>query len=110
MTVLHVFKFTLRGDTPQSEADRVCSGFLEMQAKCKKANGRPYILSMKGGRQYPEAGSKTPSLQYVFVCEFQTEQDLSFFMKEDPVHRAYAGLLKPHAVDIQGMDFGVGKF
>ncbi|KAL1742713.1 hypothetical protein HDZ31DRAFT_42672 [Schizophyllum fasciatum] len=107
MPVLHVFKFTLRGDTPQSEADRVCSGFLELQGRCKK-DGKAYIVSMKGGRQITDA--KAPSLQYVFVCEFKSEQDLAYFMRDDPVHRAYASTLKPHAVDIQGMEFGVGKF
>ncbi|KAI4518869.1 hypothetical protein EV122DRAFT_225739 [Schizophyllum commune] len=109
MPVLHVFKFILRGDTPQSEADRVCSGFLELQTRCKKDN-KPYISSMKGGRQISDANSKTPSLQYVFVCEFKSEQDLAYFMKEDPTHRAYASTLKPHAAEIQGMEFGVGKF
>ncbi|KAL1686455.1 hypothetical protein GGG16DRAFT_96869 [Schizophyllum commune] len=109
MPVLHVFKFILRGDTPQSEADRVCSGFLELQTRCKKDN-KPYISSMKGGRQISDANSKTPSLQYVPDPPLPPEYSAHYF--PSPLYRSSfcQSTLKPHAAEIQGMEFGVGKF
>lgn len=76
------FKLARAADLPA-----LTERFLQLEQDCV-LNGRRYIRSVRGGKQTsPE--DHHGGMQVVFVAEFASQQDLEYYVFEDPAHAAF---------------------
>lgn len=71
--------------------------------------GKPYIRSGIGGTDNsPE--QKQAGFTHVFVVEFESEEDRDYYVKEDPVHKAFKAGLEGKIKEALVVDFERGIF
>lgn len=80
------------------EAHKLHDDFVALQQTSLK-NGKPYIVSIRGGRQISIENETTwthvrgvvySANRQAFVVEFASASDRDFYVKECPVHQAFA--------------------
>ncbi|KAF7184595.1 hypothetical protein CNMCM7691_005779 [Aspergillus felis] len=113
-TITHIVLFKYKPSITWSEFERHFEVFLALQHKCVKPDtGRPYMKSMKAGKNRSwENFSK--GMTHGFVLEFENQDDLDYYLMQDPVHLQFSKDAAPMiedsvVVDIKdGVLFGPG--
>lgn len=109
-TITHIVLFKYRPDITWTQFESHFAAFTALKSKCLK-NGRPYMRSLKMGKNRSwEPFSK--GMTHAFVLEFDSQEDLDYYLTEDKVHAEFSRNAKPLiedslVVDIRdGMLFG----
>ncbi|OJJ03948.1 hypothetical protein ASPVEDRAFT_763477 [Aspergillus versicolor CBS 583.65] len=69
-------------------------------------DGEPYVLSVKCGTTRPSPPVRSRGFNLASIIRFRTDDDRSYFVKEDPAHKELVGLVKDKlASDILVLDF-----
>jgi len=83
---------------------------MSLKDRCLKppAVGKPYMISMKAGKNRSwEPFSK--GMTHAFVLEFATQEDLDYYITEDPVHIAFSRVAGPLLEDSLVVDIVDGQ-
>ncbi|KAF4550377.1 Hypothetical protein D9617_17g046450 [Elsinoe fawcettii] len=107
-TVTHIVLFRYRSDLTWSDFERHFEDFKALKDGCKHpTTGRPYILSMKMGRNTSwEPFNK--GMTHGFVLEFASQSDLDYYLLEDPLHLQFSRDAKPFVEDSVVVDIRDG--
>ncbi|GHJ84062.1 hypothetical protein NliqN6_0464 [Naganishia liquefaciens] len=100
--VTHIVSFKFNAKASADDQAGLYRALLNLKDACKK-DGKPYILSAKGGRQI----SKEPfhhDMQIGFILEFASSEDLDYYCDHDEAHQAF---IKEWAVPERGICDGV---
>ncbi|KAF7984451.1 hypothetical protein HWV62_14540 [Athelia sp. TMB] len=84
-TRILAFSYKPEIDEPTKQALR--ESILNLQTKCRR-DGHPYIRDISAGSQKSsEPFSK--GLEYMFIITFNSFEERSYFIREDPEHQAF---------------------
>ncbi|KAL1863662.1 hypothetical protein Plec18170_000500 [Paecilomyces lecythidis] len=88
--ITHIVLFKYKPSITWSEFEAHFDTFLALKHKCVKPDtGRPYMKSMKAGKNRSwEDFSK--GMTHGFVLEFENQDDLDYYLTEDPVHLKFS--------------------
>jgi Stress responsive A/B Barrel Domain len=98
--VVHVLAFRYKPGVTEAQRADFARRILALRTTAKR-NGRPYIVSIRGGRAISHEGFDR-DLEQLFLVEFRTINDRNFFVgppyirNMDPVHRAAADVIEPN--------------
>ncbi|KAK8850610.1 hypothetical protein IAR55_004529 [Kwoniella newhampshirensis] len=109
MAVYHIVAF--KTSSPET-IPQLTEGFLNLPSVClHPSTKKSYIKIAKGGKQVSTEG-KDHGMQVCFIMEFESREDLAYYLDEDPVHEQFkqkAG--KEYGVlDVVAMDFVEGAY
>jgi hypothetical protein len=97
--IQHIVVFRFKADvTAQQKAD-IATRFVGL-ANVTKHNGKPYIVSITGGKAISKEGFDQ-GLEYGFVVTFKNESDRDYFVGKpysdamDPAHKAMVQTVVP---------------
>ncbi|KAF2491456.1 stress responsive A/B barrel domain protein [Lophium mytilinum] len=115
--VIHLMICKFKDETlPASQIDNICQRTLALRTDCiHPSTGQPYIKSIQGGTDQSVQG-QNKEMTHAFIIEFESEEDRTYFLKEDPVHVKHAGEFVPMINSKDGdfvgltLDFVPGKF
>ncbi|KAF7591885.1 hypothetical protein BBP40_000930 [Aspergillus hancockii] len=101
--ITHIVLFRYKPSITWSEFEQHFDVFMALKNKCvKQSTGKPYMLSMKAGKNRSwENFSK--GMTHGFVLEFANQDDLDYYLTEDPVHLEFSRNAAPL---IDGVLFG----
>lgn len=115
-THTHIVLFKYSAEIPWQALQRHFSSFLALRTRCLKppSTGKPYMLSLRAGQNRSwEPFNK--GMTHGFVLEFANQEDLDYYLTEDPVHLAFSrdaqekGLIEDSVVlDIKDGQFLLG--
>ena len=115
-THTHIVLFKYSADISWQTLQSHFSSFLALRTRCLKppSSGKPYMLSLRAGQNRSwEPFNK--GLTHGFVLEFASQEDLDYYLTEDPVHLAFSkdaqekGLIEDSVVlDIKDGQFLLG--
>ena len=91
LTHTHIVLFKYSSSITWQTLQSHFSTFQSLRKRCLKpaATGVPYMLSMRAGQNRSwEPFSK--NLTHGFVLEFRSQEDLDYYLTEDPVHLAFS--------------------
>ncbi|GAB7353702.1 hypothetical protein MBLNU459_g4105t1 [Dothideomycetes sp. NU459] len=85
-TITHIVLFKYRPDITWADFETHFEQFLSLKTKCiNPKTGQPLIKSMKAGKNRSwESFSK--GMTHGFVLEFESQDDLDYYITTDPVH------------------------
>ncbi|WWC72661.1 uncharacterized protein I206_106625 [Kwoniella pini CBS 10737] len=109
MVVYHIVAFKTKS---AAGLEPLRQGFLALPEKClHPKTGKPYIQIARGGKQISSEG-KDRGMQVCFVMEFENEDDLAYYIDEDPVHEDFKKQAGGEwdVLDVVAMDFNQGVF
>ncbi|KAJ9123515.1 hypothetical protein QFC24_003729 [Naganishia onofrii] len=86
--VTHIVAFKFKPKTSAEDKAGLYKAMMRLKDACKKEDGKPYILSVKGGREQSKEKFNR-GLQVVFVAEFASEEDLDYYVSHDKAHHAF---------------------
>ncbi|WVQ95461.1 hypothetical protein IAU59_002558 [Kwoniella sp. CBS 9459] len=104
MVVFHIVAFKTRS---ASGLQTLRENFLALPERCvHPKTGESYIKIARGGRQISTEG-KDRGMQVCFVMEFDNEEDLAYYLDEDPVHEEFKNKAggEWEVLDVVAMDF-----
>ncbi|KAG4413247.1 hypothetical protein IFR04_013598 [Cadophora malorum] len=105
--ITHIVLFKYRSDITWTDLQAHFDVFLQLPKKCLNKDGKPYMVSMKAGKnQSWEPFSK--SLTHGFILEFASQSDLDYYLTRDPVHLAFSAAAKPFIEDSVVIDIHDG--
>ncbi|KAL1736936.1 hypothetical protein EV714DRAFT_279438 [Schizophyllum commune] len=104
MVLQHVLAFNLIPSLSEADVKTVFDGILNLKPTCVKPDGKTYIRSIKGGKQNSKEGADK-GIKWVFIVEFENEEDRDYYVHTDPVHAALAKTLISQVADIAVLDF-----
>ncbi|KAI7333550.1 hypothetical protein KC315_g4169 [Hortaea werneckii] len=89
-TITHIVLFKYRPEITWSDFEAHFETFQSLQTKClHPETGKPYMLSMRMGKNRSwEPFSK--GMTHAFVLEFASQEDLNYYLLQDPVHREFS--------------------
>jgi hypothetical protein len=93
--ITHIVLFKYSPSITWTDLQSHFDSFLALPSKClHPSTGKPYMLSMKAGKNMSwEPFSK--GMTHGFVLEFKNQEDLDYYLTEDPVHLAFSAAAKP---------------
>ncbi|WRT70787.1 uncharacterized protein IL334_007786 [Kwoniella shivajii] len=109
MVVFHIVAFKTHSS---AGLQALREGFLDLPNVClHPKTGQPYIKIARGGKQVSTEG-KDRGMQVCFVMEFETEDDLEYYIDKDPVHMEFKNKAggQWEVLDVVAMDFNEGVF
>ncbi|CAD6586016.1 MAG: hypothetical protein TREMPRED_004315 [Tremellales sp. Tagirdzhanova-0007] len=107
MAIYHIVAFKL---SDPSKLPQLTRDFLTLEKRCARENGKPYIVSVKGGDQI-STESRDHGMQIVFILEFANKEDLAHYVDEDKAHINFKGSLPGLGVEAAVvMDFADGTY
>ncbi|OWZ30159.1 hypothetical protein LQV05_002847 [Cryptococcus neoformans] len=109
MTIIHVVAF--KTATP-STIGPLTTSIKALKDNCiNPRTGKPYILDLRGGKQISTEGLDR-GMKVVFVMEFENDDDLQYYLYEDPAHDQFKKSAKGEweAIDVIALDFSNGEF
>ncbi|TRM56907.1 stress responsive A/B barrel domain-containing protein [Schizophyllum amplum] len=104
MVLQHVLAFSIAPSVAAEEQKAIIDGVLNLKPTCVKPDGKPYIRSIKGGKQNSKEGMDK-GIQWVFLVEFENEEDRDYYVSTDPVHAALGKFLITKVGEISVFDF-----
>ncbi|KAF2154622.1 hypothetical protein K461DRAFT_275751 [Myriangium duriaei CBS 260.36] len=107
-TITHIVLFKYRPDITWHDFEAHFASFTGLQRKClHPRTGKPYMLSMRMGKNRSwEPFSK--GMTHGFVLEFASQDDLDYYLTEDPVHLAFSQAAGPLIEDSLVVDIRDG--
>ncbi|KAI5824537.1 hypothetical protein K523DRAFT_420719 [Schizophyllum commune Tattone D] len=109
MVLQHVLAFNLIPSLSEADSKAVFDGIFNLKPTCVKPDGKTYIRSIKGGKQNSKEGADK-GIKWVFIVEFENEEDRDYYVHTDLVHAALAKTLISQVADIAVLDFTEGVF
>ncbi|OCF45642.1 hypothetical protein I317_00544 [Kwoniella heveanensis CBS 569] len=86
MVVFHIVAFKTRS---ASGLQTLRENFLALPERClHPKTGESYIKIARGGKQISTEG-KDRGMQVCFVMEFDNEEDLAYYLDQDPIHEEF---------------------
>ncbi|KAK4689272.1 hypothetical protein P7C73_g841, partial [Tremellales sp. Uapishka_1] len=88
----------------------ITKAFLDLPKTCLK-DGKPYIKSCKGGKQFSPEGFDH-GMQVVFITEFESVSERDYYLDQDPVHQTFKqdAASKYKATGVVVLDFIDGQY
>ncbi|CAK7227522.1 hypothetical protein SBRCBS47491_006598 [Sporothrix bragantina] len=99
----HVVAFKLKPEMGETEKTELRERFLSMGTGCLQ-NEKPYIVSIKGGNQTSKE-FMAQGMDLVFVMEFASEADRTYYHKQDTYHREFIPTCISYTAAGFGLDF-----
>ncbi|OCL04643.1 hypothetical protein AOQ84DRAFT_415718 [Glonium stellatum] len=92
--ITHIVLFKYSPSITWAKLESHFSSFLSLQSKCLHPSTRkPYMKSMRMGKNRSwEPYSK--GMTHGFVLEFEDQDDLNYYLTQDPVHKAFSQTAK----------------
>ncbi|QKX64581.1 uncharacterized protein TRUGW13939_11756 [Talaromyces rugulosus] len=119
MPVTHVVMFKFKNDVPPKEIQSIVSRMLDLKNQClHPGTSRPYIISLKGGRENSIEGLQVSddfissytenSATHIFTMDFQTSEDRDYYVRADPAHLLFVQSIGSVVDKVQVVDFAAG--
>ena len=113
--IQHIVVFRYKTDVPAEKKAEIATRFLALKNLARR-NGRPYIVSISGGKAISKEGFDQ-GLEQAFIVIFKNEADRNYFVGKpysdamDPAHEALVQVVVPQiAVDGAGKVNGLFVF
>ncbi|EGX96688.1 stress responsive A/B barrel domain protein [Cordyceps militaris CM01] len=108
--ITHIVMFEFKSDVTKAQRDELSKEMLALKDNCiHAATQKPYIVHSHGGTDNSIEGFQH-GISHVFVVEFASVEDRTYYVKEDPVHSRYVQKLLPFLVKPTVVDFTPGEF
>ncbi|KAF2719002.1 hypothetical protein K431DRAFT_287177 [Polychaeton citri CBS 116435] len=105
-SITHIVLFKYRPDITWAEFETHFEGFQALKTECLR-NGKPYMKSMRMGKNRSwEPFHK--GMTHGFVLEFESQDDLDYYLLEDEVHREFSRSAAPLVQDSVVVDIRDG--
>ncbi|KAI9048308.1 hypothetical protein LZ554_008102 [Drepanopeziza brunnea f. sp. 'monogermtubi'] len=114
-SIVHIVMFQYQEGTKEEVIRDVNTRMLALKDNCvHPTTKKPYVKMGMGGKQNSPEGL-TGDIEYIFVEEFASAADRTYYLEEDPVHLAFVqslggggggGVVKK----VQVVDFSPGVF
>lgn len=106
--VTHIVLFKYRPDLSWKDFESHFDSFKALQSRCiHHDTGKPYMLSMRMGKNLSwEAFGK--GMTHGFVLEFASQNDLDYYLTQDPVHLDFSKKAGPLIEDSVVVDIRDG--
>ncbi|KAJ9132559.1 hypothetical protein NKR19_g9264 [Coniochaeta hoffmannii] len=110
MAIIHVVMFAFKALATEAEVQDVCDRMLALKNNCVHPDTKKtYIKSAVGGRENSKEGLQN-GITYVFVSEFENEEDRAYYINKDPAHQEFVKSLASVVDKVQAVDFTPGVF
>ncbi|KAI9757461.1 MAG: hypothetical protein M1815_000987 [Lichina confinis] len=110
MAIVHVVLMQFKEGVDDATKDDVCRRLVDLKNHCvHPATNNTYIKTSAGGKDNSVEGFQN-GFTHAFVVEFETEQDRTYYAKEDPAHLDYVKSVMPVLEAITVVDFAPGVF
>lgn len=107
-SITHIVLFKYRSSVSWVELEAHFRAFTQLQHTCLKPNGKPYMISMKLGKNTSwEPFGK--GMTHAFILGFASTEDRDYYLLKDPVHHAFSAKAGPLIEDSVVVDFEAGK-
>jgi hypothetical protein len=93
-TISHIVLFKYRADISWTDLEAHFSAFLALQTQCLNSSGKPYMLSMRMGKNRSRE-TLNKGMTHGFILEFASQDDLDYYLSTDPVHAAFSRAALP---------------
>lgn len=87
--IIHIVLFKFDTAAVEGTITTTCQDFKSLATRCVTSQGKPYIQSLKAGKDMSIEG-RTKGFTHAFVVTFDCIQDRDYYLNEDPVHAAFA--------------------
>ncbi|KAK3332838.1 hypothetical protein B0T19DRAFT_439645 [Cercophora scortea] len=109
-SITHVVLFQFKDGVSPDVVQTTCASLLALKENClHPLTQRPYILSLKGGRDNSPEGLQG-GLTHGFVAEFATVEDRAYYLEKDPAHLGFIADVQGLVVKAVVLDFADGVF
>lgn len=107
-SITHIVLFKYRPDISWTDLQRHFEDFQSLRQRCiRPQTGKPYILSMRMGKNNSwELFSK--GMTHAFILEFESQEDLDFYLLQDQVHAEFSRAAHPMIEDSLVVDIKHG--
>lgn len=106
-TVTHIVLFKYRPSIPWSDFEAHFTSFTALRTTCLR-HGKPYMKSLRMGKNLSwEPHSK--GMTHAFILEFASQDDLDYYLLEDPIHAAFSAIARPMVEDSVVIDIRDGQ-
>ena len=87
--ITHIVLFKYGSSISWTDLGKHFKEFTALRTLCLKPNGKPYIISMRMGKNHSwEPYSK--GMTHAFILEFANTADRDYYLLKDPVHHAFS--------------------
>lgn len=110
MAIVHIVLMKFKEGVDGATKADVCQRLLDLKNQCiHPTTNSTYIKFSAGGKDNSVEGLQN-GLTHAFVVEFETEQDRTYYAKEDPAHLDYVKSVLPVLESVTVVDFAPGVF
>ncbi|KAL9942345.1 hypothetical protein D7B24_000285 [Verticillium nonalfalfae] len=108
--ITHLVLFQFKEDASSSAIRDATARMLQLKDNCvHPTSGTPYIVSAKGGKDNSPEGLQG-GITHAFVVEFSSASDRDYYVKEDPVHKAFVKSIEGLVTKAVVVDFADGVY
>lgn len=107
-SIWHVPQFKYRADVSWIALQNHFDHLRSLQQKClHPKTGKPYMRSMRFGKNNSWEG-KGKGITHVAILEFASQEDLDYYLLQDPVHAEFSRKAAPLVEDVTVIDIQDG--
>ncbi|KAJ5432945.1 uncharacterized protein N7458_012101 [Penicillium daleae] len=110
MSITHIVLFQFKSGVDTQVIKDTCDRMVGLKDSCiHPTSNKSYIKSSSGGADNSIEGIQN-GITHAFVVEFASAEDRDYYVREDPVHKAFVQSLNGVVEKAQVVDFTDGVF
>ncbi|KAI3324546.1 hypothetical protein HD806DRAFT_492920 [Xylariaceae sp. AK1471] len=105
MSIFHIVLFKFKDDLSKEVVEKASEGMVTLEAKLlHPETKKPYVRNRIGGiNNSPEGRAR--GFTHGYICEFDNEEDRTYYLEADPAHIEWVQYVKPFIADALVVDF-----
>ncbi|KAI1187683.1 hypothetical protein F5B17DRAFT_398859 [Nemania serpens] len=105
MSIYHIVLFKFKDDLPKEVVEKASEGMVTLESKLlHPVTKKTYVRNRIGGiNNSPEGRAR--GFTHGYICEFDNEEDRTYYLEADPAHIEWVQYVKPFIADALVVDF-----